>query len=140
MRSRPRLAQHSRWREIRSDLCYLYEVMRNHYLNHEELEALASDDNDNVRKLVDLLRDLAGERLFDRMRELGRKYLSDPEAPGLDRALWYAVENGPARLDSEEVGDLEQLSQMAGGWWRLDGPEPEFLSFEEWSEIYGAEQ
>jgi hypothetical protein len=111
--------------------------MRNHYLNHEELESLASDDNDNVRKLVDLLRDLAGERLLDRMRDLGRKYLNDSEASGLDRALWYAVENGPARLDSEEVGDLEQLSQMAGGWWRLDGPEPEFLSFEEWTEIYG---
>jgi hypothetical protein len=111
--------------------------MRNHYLNHAELEALASDDNDNVRKLVDLLRDIASERLLDRMRELGQKYLGTVDAAGLDQALWFAVENGPERIDSEEVGDLEQLSQMAGGWWRLDGvPEPEFLSFEEWSSIY----
>ena len=111
--------------------------MRNHYLNHQELEALASDDNDNVRQLVDLLRDLACERLLDRMRELGDKYLNDPKAVGLDRALWYAVENGPERIDGAEVGDLEQLSQMAGGWWRIDGvPEPEFISFEEWASIY----
>ena len=111
--------------------------MRNYYLNHAELEALASDDNDDVRKLVALLRDIAGERLLDRMRELGRQYLGAPNAAGLDRALWYAVENGPERIDEAEVGDLEQLSQMAGGWWRLVGvPEPEFLSFEEWSLVY----
>ena len=77
--------------------------MRNHYLNHEELEALASDDNDNVRKLVDLLRDLASERLLERMRGLGEKYLNDPEAPGLDRALWYAIEQGPERIDGAEA-------------------------------------
>ena len=111
--------------------------MRNHYLNHQELEALASDDNDNVRKLVDLLRDLACERLLDRMRELGRAYLGNPAAQGLDRALWYAVQNGPERIDEADVGELDQLSQMAGGWWRLDGvPEPEFLSFEDWSSTY----
>jgi hypothetical protein len=111
--------------------------MRNHYLNHQELEALASDDNDNVRKLVDLLRDLACERLLDRMRELGREYLSNPNAPGLDQALWYAVQNGPERIDEADVGELDQLSQMAGGWWRLDGvPEPEFLSFEDWTSVY----
>ena len=111
--------------------------MRNHYLNNEELEVLASDDSAEVRRLVDILRDVASELLLSKMRELGRTYLQDPDAPGLDLALWRAIQEGPERMDAAEVGDLEQVSQMAGGWWRMTGvPEPEFLSFEDWADVF----
>ena len=106
-------------------------------LNNEELEVLASDDSAEVRRLVDILRDVASELLLSKMRELGRTYLQDPDAPGLDLALWRAIQEGPERMDAAEVGDLEQVSQMAGGWWRMTGvPEPEFLSFEDWADVF----
>lgn len=111
--------------------------MRNHYFNNDELLKLEASDDEDVRKLVDLVRNLASERLLDYVRSLGVKYLQSPDAPGLDYALWYAVVHGPERITEEEVGELQQLSEMAGGWWRLDGvPEPEFLSFEDWATIY----
>lgn len=111
--------------------------MRNHYFNNDELRELEASDDENVRKLVDLVRNLASERLLDYVRSLGVKYLQSPDAPGLDFALWYAVVHGPERISEEEVGELQQLAEMAGGWWRLDGvPEPEFLSFEDWAPIY----
>jgi hypothetical protein len=114
--------------------------MRNHYFNNDELLKLEAHDDEIVRKLVDLVRSLASERLLDYMRYLGVKYLQTENAPGLDYALWYAIINGPERLTEEEVGELHQLSEMAGGWWRLDGvPEPEFLSFEDWEAFYNGQ-
>ncbi len=111
--------------------------MRNWYYNNEELRVLEAHDDEDIRKLVDLVRSLAAERLLDYMRSLGTKYLQTPTEEGLDYALWYALVHGPERVSEEEVGELEQLSQMAGGWWRLSGvPEPEFLSDEDWSTHY----
>lgn len=110
--------------------------MRNHYFNNDELLKLEASDDEDVRKLVDLVRNLAAERLLDYVRSLGAKYLQG-DTLGLDYALWYAVVHGPERITEEEVGELQQLSEMAGGWWRLDGvPEPEFLSLEDWAPIY----
>lgn len=115
--------------------------MRNHYYNNDELRALESSDDEDVRKLVDLVRSLAAERLLEYIRSLGEQYLQSANAAGLDVALWYAVVNGPERINEEEVGELQQLSEMAGGWWRLDGvPEPEFLPFEEWALIYNEQE
>lgn len=109
---------------------------RNHYFNDAQLEHLAASDDADVRTLVELVRSLAAENLLEYMQKLGRKYLQDERAPGLDRALWATLQRGPERLDEDEVMDLDQLSQMAGGWWRLDDvPDPEFLSFDDWKDV-----
>lgn len=111
--------------------------MRNHYFNDDELRELESHDDETIRKLVDLVRNLAAERLLEYIRRLGVKYLQAENAVGLDLALWYAVLHGPERITESEVGELQQLSEMAGGWWHIDGvPEPEFLSQADWMGIY----
>jgi hypothetical protein len=111
--------------------------MRNHYYNDDELRALEAHDDEDVRKLVDLVRGLAAERLLEYVRSLGMKYLQSDNASGLDLALWYAMIHGPERILETEIGELQQLSEMAGGWWRLDGvPEPEFLTLDDWAQVY----
>mgnify|MGYP001160593926 CR=1 len=103
----------------------------NDYYNHQELTALAKSDNACVRKLVVQLREVARDALLIRMGVLGGTYLKDPNSPALGRALYKALQEGPKQLSEDEVGELSQLSQMAGGFWDTD-PEPEFKTFEEW--------
>ena len=39
------------------------------------------------------------------------------------------------RLTDEEAAELEQISQQAGGWWRL-GEGPEFMDLDSWASFY----
>lgn len=111
--------------------------MRNSYYNDAELTELEAHDLPEVRKVVDLVRDLSAELLLVKMLELGKKYNRTDKVNGLDLALWYALQNGPERISEIEVAELDQLSQMASGWWRLQEQlEPEFLSFEDWLQVY----
>lgn len=104
----------------------------NDYYNHQELTELERDDDARVRKLVVQLRELARDALLAKMGVLGGLYLKDPNAPALGRALYKAMQEGPKQLSEDEIGELSQLSQMAGGFWDTD-PEPEFKTFEEWA-------
>jgi hypothetical protein len=110
--------------------------MRNHYYNNEELDRLASDDHPDVRKVVDMVRDLAGDLLFERMRKQAAQF-NLPFDAGFSIGLWKALQQGPKRISEEDVTDLEQLSEMAGGWWTFDElGEPEFQSLDEWRKTY----
>lgn len=109
----------------------------NDYLNDSEMVDLELSDDPKVQKLASIVRRLSQELLLQLMRELGRRYLGDERAPGLDIALWKAVIELPVRLTDEEVTRLELLSQQAGGWWRLT-PEEEFCDPGFWASVYKA--
>jgi len=112
--------------------------VRNHYYNDAELSIFEADDRDELRGVVASLRELAREFLLVRMREAGRKYLQAEWTEDLPVILWKAVLHGPKVMDPDEVEDLEQLSQIAGGWWHSDSvnKEPAFLTLAEWSVLY----
>jgi hypothetical protein len=105
------------------------------HLNAEEMAEYEQSSEPAVLRLAGLVRRLSQALLLQLMRELGQRYLGNSDAPGLDLALWKAVVEVPVRLSDEEATQLEQLSQQAGGWWRLT-PEVEFLDSEYWSEVY----
>ena len=94
-------------------------------------------DDPRVQRLASVIRRLSQELLLQFMRNLGRKYLGDEAALGLDIALWKAVIDVPVRLTDEEVTRLELLSQQAGGWWRLT-PDEEFCDHDYWGSVYKA--
>jgi hypothetical protein len=108
----------------------------NDYLSDAEMTDYELDEGDpKVQKLASVVRRLSQELLRLMMRELGRRYLGDENAPGLDIALWKAVVEVPVRLTDEEATQLELLSQQAGGWWRLT-PEEEFCDLDYWGSVY----
>lgn len=107
----------------------------NDYLNDSEMTDFELSDDPRVQKLASVVRRLSQELLLQLMRSLGRRYLGDEAAPGLDIALWKAVVDLPVRLTDEEVTQLELLSQQAGGWWRLT-PEEEFCDQGYWVSVY----
>ena len=107
----------------------------NDYLNDSEMTDHELCDDPRVQKLASVVRRLSQELLLQLMRDLGRRYLGDGAAPGLDIALWKAVVEVPVRLTDEEVTKLELLSQQAGGWWRLT-PEEEFCDHGYWESVY----
>ena len=96
---------------------------------------LESDENPNTQRLASIVRSLSQDLLLQKMRELGRKYAGSDTANGLDHGLWKAVVETPVQLTDEEASELEQMSQQAGGWWRLT-PEMEFLELEAWQTYY----
>jgi hypothetical protein len=108
------------------------------HLNGEEMAEYEHSSDPAVQRLAAMVRRLSQSLLFQKMGELGRKYLGSGEAPGLDIALWKAVVEAPVRLSDEEAAELEQISQQAGGWWRL-GQDPEFLDLEAWAFYYAEE-
>jgi hypothetical protein len=105
------------------------------YLNDQEMAELEGSEDPTVQRLAAVIRSLSQELLLQRMRALGKQYLGDEQAVGLDIALWKTVVQSPQRLSDEEVAELEQLSQQAGGWWRLH-PEAEFLDSGTWGVHY----
>lgn len=105
--------------------------MLNDYYNDHELNELAKSESPQLRKLVAQHRELGRSALLSYMAILGSKYLGDGAHPALGRVLYKALLEGPKQLTEEEVGELAQMSQIAGGFWDTD-PEPEFKTFEEW--------
>jgi hypothetical protein len=107
------------------------------YMNDDEMRRLENAEDPQVQRLASVVRGLSQELLLRFMREMGAKYLSNDDAPGLDIALWKAVIEAPVRLSDEEAAQLEQLSQQAGGWWKLlPNEEPEFSPLMAWEVHY----
>lgn len=105
--------------------------MLNEFYNDRDLTQLAQSDDPRLRKLVLQHRELGKSALLSYMAILGSKYLGNGGHPALGRVLYKALQEGPKTLTEEEVGELSQMAQIAGGFWDTD-PEPEFRTFEEW--------
>lgn len=88
---------------------------------------------DLAPRLAAQLREVAADALRLLMQHLSLKYTQEPWAEGLARALWRAVQDGPVRLDEDEVAQLDLLADVAGGWY---ADPDEFLPLEAWKERY----
>jgi hypothetical protein len=83
------------------------------------------------------------------MEHLSETYWCAGWLDGLEHQLWRMAHGGPAgftnllRIPTEqELSQLRELSQHAGGWWCWPDGETnvKFLSLEEWDRIYDAER
>jgi hypothetical protein len=83
------------------------------------------------------------------MEHLSETYWCAGWLDGLEHQLWriaHGVPSGftnPRRIPTEqELSQLRELSQRAGGWWCWPDGEAnvKFLSLEEWDRIYDAKR
>lgn len=111
--------------------------MFNDYCTHAELAEFEKSDNSDVRRLAAHYRALGKEHLKSRMRELAQAYVEDVPADW-GHAVWRAIIDGPVSMTEEEVNEVDQLGQIAGGWYDYskNQNEPEFVEREDWLDLY----
>ena len=98
----------------------------------------------HVPQLVKTVREYARDLLLREMVEISRKHFGTLWAPDLEFQIWRAIEDGPVSLDEREVDRLEELAEIAGGWFQYlgqpeeigQGAEPDFIVLEEWERTY----
>jgi hypothetical protein len=107
------------------------------YLTPDQLKALATHEDPDVRHLVEDARQYAAELLRARFRVCGEMFFNDPEPPELPRLLWQTIQEGPQSLTEDAVVELDRLARAADGWWRAgDQGGMEFVSLAEWEADY----
>lgn len=83
------------------------------------------------------------ELLAIKMSNLSEEFYCASWLIGLEYALWEIMQGGDRRfalgeLTEAEIGELQHLSDQAGGWWHwIDGVEPGdsgeiFMTLDEW--------
>lgn len=75
------------------------------------------------------------------MTDIFRRHLPPPRDDeqwyeGAEFMLWRSVLNGPNQITPEEVADVRELADEAGGWWAGLGEEVLFVERDEWDGRY----
>jgi hypothetical protein len=92
----------------------------------------------SIREWLLRCREVTGQLLLSRMKELCAKYCHQPWIDGFEYSLWQAIVDGPEKLTEAEVTELDRLSSEAGGWWTWSGSndDPLFMALNEWQKRY----